>query len=286
MRKRRSLLFVPGNNPGMVANAGVFGADGIIFDLEDAVAQEQKDGARILVRNALAALPMKGCERIVRINSMDRPIWLEDLEAVVAGGADSIMLPKAQSRAEMEELDRALSDAEKRVGREEGALVVIALVETPTGVENSGDIATARRVSGMLLGAEDLTAALGVPRTVDGEEISYARGRMVMAAKAAGIDAIDTPFTDTDDMEGLEKDTLFARSIGFDGKALISPRHVEAVNRAFTPTDEEMEWARAVVRALEEGERAGKGAVSVGGKMVDAPVAARARKTLAMRGEA
>ena len=279
--KRRSLLFVPGNNPGMVVNSQVFGSDGVIFDLEDAVAQDQKDCARILVRNCLMSLGTRRGERIVRINSLDTPFWREDLRDMVVAGADTIMLPKVQSVQDLVSLDQALSSEETDA---KSPLSVMALIETPEGVENAKSIAGGPRVSGVLLGAEDLTAALGVQRTKAGSEISYARGRLVMAAKSSGVDCIDTPFTDVDDMEGLKTDSELARSLGFDGKAVISPRHVEVVNRSFTPSEREIEWARLVVDALEAGERLGKGVVSVGGKMVDAPVAARARKILALIG--
>ncbi len=279
--RRRTLLFVPGNNPGMVVNSQVFGSDGVIFDLEDAVSQDQKDCARILVRNCLMSLEHRRCERIVRINSLDTPFWREDVRETVVAGADTIMLPKVQSAQDLISLDQALSLEEADA---KSPLSVIALIETPEGVENAKAIAGGPRVGGVLLGAEDLTASLGVQRTKAGSEISYARGRLVMAAKSCGVDCIDTPFTDVDDMEGLKADSELARSLGFDGKAVISPRHVEVVNRSFTPSDREIEWARLVVNALEAGERSGKGVVSVGGKMVDAPVAARAQKILALIG--
>lgn len=279
--KRRSLLFVPGNNPGMVVNSQVFGSDGVIFDLEDAVAQDQKDCARILVRNCLAFFRSWRGERIVRINSLDTPFWRDDVREIVSAGADTIMLPKVQSIQDLVSLDQALSSEEGEANR---PLSVIALIETPEGVENARDIGMGPRVGGLLLGAEDLTASLGVQRTKAGSEISYARGRLVMAAKSSGIDCIDTPFTDIDDMEGLKVDSDLARSLGFDGKAVISPRHLDVVNRSFTPSDMDIEWARVVVGALEAGERSGKGVVSVGGKMVDAPVAARAKRILALIG--
>ncbi len=279
--KRRSLLFVPGNNPGMVVNSQVFGADGVIFDLEDAVSQDQKDCARILVRNCLTFFRSWRGERIVRINSLDTPFWRDDVREIVSAGADTIMLPKVQSVQDLVSLDQALSSEE---GEADRPLSVIALIETPEGVENARDIGRGPRVGGLLLGAEDLTASLGVQRTKAGSEIAYARGRLVMAAKSSGIDCIDTPFTDIDDMEGLKVDSDLARSLGFDGKAVISPRHLDVVNRSFTPSDREIEWARVVVGALEAGERSGKGVVSVGGKMVDAPVAARAKRILALIG--
>lgn len=279
---RRSMLFVPGNNPKMMTSCGFFGSDAIIFDLEDAVSPAEKDAARILVRNAVKSLELNGCEVIVRINALDGELWEKDLAAVVPQKPDLIMLPKTSTREDMLKLDAALEALEKENGFAVGSVRIIALIETALGVENAFQIASAcPRVEALFLGAEDLTADLQCKRTKEGTEIFYARTRLVMAARAAGTAVYDTPFTDVNDDEGVAEDAAFARSLGFTGKASISPRHLSAINRCFSPTQAEIDYAEEVLEAIEEAKRMGKGAIALHGKMIDAPIVARARQTLA-----
>ncbi len=277
---RRSLLFLPGNNPNMIINAPYLGADAVIFDLEDAVSPAEKDAARILVRNALATLKL-GCEAIVRINSVDTPYWQKDLDQILPQKPSLILLPKTATAEDARLAADYMSSVEKRLGLEEGEVGLMPLIETALGVENAFSIATAcDRVKALFLGAEDLTADLQCRRTKEGREIEYARTRLVIAARSAGIEVYDTPFTDVNDDEGIEVDARLAKDLGFSGKASISPRHVEVINRTFSPTEKEIEYALEVLDAIEEAKRHGKGAIALYGKMIDAPIVARAEKTL------
>lgn len=273
---------MPGNNPGMLANAGVLGADAVIFDLEDAVPRAEKDTARILVRHALAAVH-PGVPVAVRINALDTPFWRDDIAAAVAGGADSILLPKTDCPEAVVQAASAMGTEEARLGRQ--PLALMALVESSLGVENAFSIARAHeRLTGILLGAEDLTAELGARRSAQGDEIFYARSRILMACKAAGILAVDTPYPFVTDMEGLAADASLAAGMGFDGKAVISPHHVHAVNSAFSPGHEQLRWAERVLAAARRAAGEGKGAVSLDGMMIDAPVIKRAERYLLLAG--
>ena len=276
----RSLLFIPGNNPGMLLNADVHGADAIILDLEDAVLPDQKDAARILVRNAVKALSYD-TQLVIRINPIGTDFYLDDLRAVVPLKPDFIMPTKVDGEEYIKDLDERLSQLEKENGIEEGRIRIIPLIETAEGIENSFRIAkSSKRVFGLFLGAEDYSADLRAHRTKEGEEILYARGRILNAARAAAIEAFDTPFTDVNDEEGLEKDAFLAREMGFSGKAAISPRHVNGINSAFSPTKAEIDYAYEVLMAIEEGIRLGKGAVSLRGKMIDKPIVDRAKRVV------
>lgn len=279
----RSLLFVPGNSPKMMIDCGYFGADAVIFDLEDAVSPDEKDAARLLVSNALGGLRLGNSRAIVRINSMDTPLWEEDLCLVAKGAPMAILLPKADSADKIITLSKRLAQLEGEHGLKPDSILIIALLETALGIENAYSIATAsKRMLALFLGAEDLTGDLGCRRTKQGNEIAYARGRVVMAAKAAGIMAIDTPFTDVFDSEGAALDSRLARGLGFNGKSAISPHHIAIINKEFSPTQAEVDYANAVLWAIEEGRRMGKGAVALNGKMIDAPVVSRAQQVLSI----
>lgn len=280
---RRSMLFLPGNNPNLLINGNCLGADAVIFDLEDAVAPAEKDGARILVRNTMRYMDFRGCERIVRINGVDTPYWREDVDAVLPQRPELILLPKAGTAEDIRMLDAYMTEKEMHFGLEAGTVGIMALIETALGVENAYAIAAASgRVKALFLGAEDLTADLQCRRTKQSREIEYARTRLVVAARAAGVDVYDTPFTDVNDDDGMETDAELAKALGFNGKASISPRHVEIINRVFSPTPEQIEYAYQVLEAIEEAARQGKGAIALRGKMIDAPIVARARRTIEM----
>lgn len=283
---RRSLLFLPGNTPNMLINGSCLGADAVIFDLEDAVSPAEKDAARILVRNTMSYMDFRGCERVVRINGIDTPYWKEDLDEVLPCRPDLILLPKTSSAADIQEADTYITETEKRLGLAAGAVGLVALIETALGVENAFAIASASpRVAALFLGAEDLTADLRCKRTKEGREIEYARTRLVTAARAAGVDVYDTPFTDVNDDEGIETDAALAKALGFTGKASISPRHVESINRVFSPSQAEIDYAYEVMEAIRLAKEQGKGAVALRGKMIDAPIVERARQTIAMAQE-
>ena len=280
---RRSMLFLPGNNPNMIINAGCLGADAVIFDLEDAVAPAEKDAARILVRNTLRYTDLSVCEVVVRINSVDTDYWKADLEAIVPEKPGVILLPKASTPKDILEADAYITELEKRLGLEPMSVALMPLIETALGVENSFAIASAsKRVCALFLGAEDLTADLRCKRTKEGREIEYARTRIVVAARAAGVDVYDTPFTDVNDDEGIVADATLAKALGFTGKASISPRHVEVINQVFTPSIADIEYAYEVMDAIELAKKQGKGAISLYGKMIDAPIVARAEQTIAI----
>ena len=283
---RRSLLFLPGNTPNMLINGSCLGADAVIFDLEDAVSPAEKDAARILVRNTMTYMDFRGCERVVRINGIDTPYWKEDLDEVLPCRPDLILLPKTSSAADIQEADTYITETEKRLGLAAGAVGLVALIETALGVENAFAIASASpRVAALFLGAEDLTADLRCKRTKEGREIEYARTRLVTAARAAGVDVYDTPFTDVNDDEGIETDAALAKALGFTGKASISPRHVETINRVFSPSQAEIDYAYEVMETIRLAKEQGKGAVALWGKMIDAPIVERARQTIAMARE-
>lgn len=281
---RRTMLFIPGNSPSMLMNSAVFGSDSIIFDLEDAVSGNQKDAARILVRNTLKTLDFSGYEVCIRINSIGSEHWKKDIKEILKYNVDSIVLPKAESADDIKQLSSLLQETEKENNIDK-TVKIIPILESAIGIENSFQIASAdERVDALFLGAEDLTSDINAKRTREGAEIFYSRSRVVIAAKAASITAIDTPFTDTNDLEALEKDTLFAKDLGFSGKAVISPRHIDTVNRTFLPSESEVEYAREVLNAIAEGEKAGKGAVSLNGEMIDAPIVNRAKQILLLAG--
>ena len=280
---RRSMLFLPGNTPNIIVNGDALGADNVILDLEDAVSPDQKDAARILVRNAIKAIGFDNVELTVRINSLDTPYWKDDLEEIVPLSPDLIMPTKVNSAQDVLTLDAAIAGIEKKSGLDTGTVKLIPLIETAQGLENAASIAAAcPRVAAIFLGAEDLTADLRCPRTKEGTEIFYARSRMVSAARAAGVDVYDTPFTDVNDDEGIVRDAQFARSMGFTGKACISPRHVRAVNEAFSPTQKEIDYAYEVLEAIRQAKEQGRGAISLHGKMIDKPIVLRAEQTIAM----
>lgn len=281
----RTLLFLPGNSPNLLMNGDVLGADALILDLEDAISPEQKDAARILVSGALKNKCFQGCRVIVRINAISSGLWQEDLEAVVPLGPDCIMPTKVNHTGDVGLISEYIESIEKRYGMAAGTVGLIPLIETALGVENAYAVANSPRAQAIFIGCEDLTADLGCERTKEGTEVGFSRSRVVLAARAAGIDAYDTPFTDIGDMEGLEKDARLARNLGFAGKACISPRHVALVNRIFSPTQEETDYARAVLQALQEAGEQGKGVISVNGKMVDKPILDRARRILEMERE-
>lgn len=281
MKMRRSMLFLPGNTPNIIVNGEILGADAVILDLEDAVAPAEKDSARNLVRSAIKYMGFGKCEVIVRVNSIDTAFWKKDLDAVIPVKPSLIMPPKTGSANDVRTVDAYISELESRLGMEPGTVGLIPLIETALGVENAFEIASAsKRVKAIFLGGEDLTADLQCKRTKEGNEIFYARSRMVCAARAAGVDVYDTPFTDVNDDEGIYADARLAKGLGFTGKASISPRHVKAINEVFSPTEKDIDYAYEVMEAIRIGKEQGKGAVSLRGKMIDAPIVARAMQTI------
>ena len=280
---RRSMLFLPGNNPNMLINGNCLGSDAVIFDLEDAVSPAEKDAARILVRNTMRYMDFRGCEIIVRINSIDTAYWQKDIDEILPYKPGLVLLPKTSSAADVLAADAYMTEVEKKLGMEQNTVGLMPLIETAMGVENAFQIASAtKRVQALFLGAEDLTADLQCKRTKEGREIEYARTRLVVAARAAGVAVYDTPFTDVNDDEGIVTDATLAKALGFTGKASISPRHVEVINSVFSPTQKDVDYAYEVMDAIALAKEQGKGAIALHGKMIDAPIVARAQQTIAM----
>ena len=280
---RRSMLFLPGNTPNIIVNGEILGSDAVILDLEDAVSPTEKDSARILVRNAIKLMGFGRCEIIVRINSIDTPYWKRDLEEIIPVRPSMIMPPKTGCAQDVLKVDAYISELEDKLGMARNTVRLIPLIETALGVENAYQIASAsKRVAAIFLGGEDLSADLRCKRTKEGNEIAYARARMVVAARAAGVDVYDTPFTDVNDDEGIYTDARYAKSLGFTGKSAISPRHVGAINEVFSPSQQEIDYAYEVMEAIRIGKEQGRGAVALRGKMIDAPVVMRAQQTIEM----
>ena len=279
---RRSMLFLPGSTPNKIINGDSMGADAVILDLEDAVSPDEKDAARILVRHAIKSLGFPGVEIIIRINSIDTDYWKADLDEVIPLKPALIMPPKTSCAADVLAVDAYISQLEDKLGFERNTVKLIPLIETALGVENAFQIASAtKRVAALFLGGEDLTADLRCKRTKEGNEINYARTRLVCAARAAGVDVYDTPFTDVNDDEGIWTDAEYAKSLGFTGKSAISPRHVSVINSVFSPSQKDIDYAYEVMEAIRLAKEQGRGVISLRGKMIDAPIVARAQQTIA-----
>jgi citrate lyase subunit beta/citryl-CoA lyase len=276
------MLFLPGSTPNKIINGDSMGADAVILDLEDAVSPDEKDAARILVRHAIKSLGFPGVEIIIRINSIDTDYWKADLDEVIPLKPALIMPPKTSCAADVLAVDAYISELEDKLGFERNTVKLIPLIETALGVENAFQIASAtKRVAALFLGGEDLTADLRCKRTKEGNEINYARTRLVCAARAAGVDVYDTPFTDVNDDEGIWTDAEYAKSLGFTGKSAISPRHVSVINSVFSPSQKDIDYAYEVMEAIRLAKEQGRGVISLRGKMIDAPIVARAQQTIA-----
>ena len=276
MKNRRSMLFMPGNNPGMLVSADILGADSIIYDLEDAVSLDEKDSARTLVRNALSFLKFTHSEITVRINPIDSPYWEKDLEAIIPVLPDGIVIPKASVDA-VHSVDQKINEIKKAHNITKN-FSFLMLVESARGIMDVNSIAKASSlIQGLLLGGEDYSVDMGIQRTRLSKELEYARFSLTTAAHAYGLDSLDTPFTDVEDFEGLRLDTAFSKSIGFSGRLVINPRQVEEIHKIFSPSSAEIERAEAILQAAEEARQKGLGVFSFKGKMVDLPVIKRAQ---------
>jgi citrate lyase subunit beta/citryl-CoA lyase len=277
-RFRRSRLYLPGNQPKLFINAGLHKPDGIILDLEDSVSPQEKDAAQLLVRNALRSVDFYGAERMVRINQLPRGI--EDLKFVVPHNVHVILIPKCESAEDVLSVKEE-TDKIRKAYKIRKKIYFMPIIESAKGILNAYEIASASQdVCAIAIGLEDYTADIGAQRTNEGKESFYARSALVNAAKAAGVQAIDTVFSDVNDMEGLRASVLEAKSLGFDGKGCIHPRQIKVVHEAFAPTEEEIEKAKKIVAAFEEAKEKGLGVVSLGSKMIDPPVVKRAINTL------
>ncbi len=277
-RLRRSRLYLPGNEPKFYPNAGLHNPDGIILDLEDSVAPAEKDAAQLIVRNALRSINFYGSERMVRINQLPR--GLDDLKYIVPHNIHVILIPKCESADDVKKVEEEVKRLKKEnsVKRE---IYFMPIIESALGIVNAYEIASASENNcALAIGLEDYTADIGTKRTNEGTESFVARSQLVVAAKAAGIQAIDTVFSDVNDMDGLRQSVIEAKSLGFEGKGCIHPRQIKVVHEAFAPTEAEIEKAEKIVAAFKEAKKKGLGVVSIGSKMIDAPVVKRAEKVL------
>lgn len=280
-RLRRTMMFVPGNNPAMVKDAGIYGADSIMFDLEDAVSMAEKDAARDLVYEALQTQDYGDAELVVRVNGQDTPYYANDVRAMVKAGIDVVRLPKTEDAEMVKKLDADITAAEKEFGREEGSTMLMAAIESAKGVINAYQIASASdRMMGIALSAEDYTTDMKTHRYPDGAELEFARNMVLHAARAAGVAAFDTVFTNMNDTEGFYRETEYIHQLGFDGKSLVNPRQIPMVNKVYEPTKKEIENAKNVENAIKEAKLKGSGVISMNGQMVDRPVVLRAERVM------
>jgi citrate lyase subunit beta / citryl-CoA lyase len=278
-RLRRSRLYLPGSEPKYFINAGLHGPDAIILDLEDSVHHAEKDAARILVRNTLRAVDFGSCERMVRINQL--PLGLQDLAEVIPEAPDLVLIPKVETPEQVAEVDRTIGELKSRDSID-GPIWLMPILESALGIENAFAIGTVSpNIAALTIGLEDYTADVGVVKTSEGRESQYARMRLVNAAKAAGIQAIDSVFSDVGDLGGLRHWGENSRALGFEGMGCIHPSQIPVIHEAFAPSQIEIEKALKIVAAFEEAQQRGLGVVSLGSKMIDPPVVERARKLVA-----
>lgn len=280
-RLRRSMLFVPGNNPGMIRDAHIYGSDCIMFDLEDSVSINEKDTARFLVYKALTCLRYGKKELVVRINGLDSKLGIQDLEAIVRAQPDVIRLPKTEVAQDVIDCEAEIERIEREAGIPVGTTGMMAAIESAKGVLNAYQIATAsKRLIGIALGAEDYVTDLKTTRSPSGAELTFARSMIVNAARAAGIMALDTVYSDVNNEEGFRKEAEFIKTLGFDGKSVINPRQIPPLHEVFNPTEKDIQKAMAIMEAIREAERRGSGVISLNGKMIDKPVVERAKYML------
>ncbi len=265
----RSLLFIPGNAPKMLNNCDVFGADGLILDLEDSVPFEEKDAARILVRNALGNLRDAECELTVRVNSKDTEYFNDDIREIVPMKPAALVVPKVSTTEDVQQYDNAISEIERLNGIAEGTIKFYALIETALSILHLEEIVAHDRIAGIILGTGDLGIDLHIKRTKEEHEFLYVRSKMVAAARAYGKRCYDTPHLLVHDLEDLEKQVKIAVNLGFSGKAAIHPKQIPYINEYFSPTEEEIKRAQAILDSLEEAKSNGKAAKMVDGIIVD-----------------
>lgn len=274
-------MFIPGNNPGLMKDAHLYGADSLMFDLEDSVKLAEKDAARFLVYNALTNLNHGDVERVVRVNPLNTEFGKADIEAMVKAGVNIIRLPKSETAQDVIDVDKYITKCEKKYGIEVGSTGMMAAIESALGVINAYSIATAsKRLIGIALGAEDYVTDLKTTRTSSGVELLAARGQIIIASRAAGIAALDTVFSNVNDEEGFRREVQLIKDLGFDGKSVINPKQIAPVVEIFTPSQKEIDNAERVIEALKEAESKGLGVISLNGKMIDKPVVMRAERIL------
>lgn len=280
-RLRRSMLFLNCQKPALIRDPYIYRPDSVMLDLEDAVAENQKDAARFSLYYTLKLVDYRGVERVVRINGLDTPYWKEDIRVCVAGGADVIRIPKCNSAQDVQDVEELTAKAEKEFERKEGSTLLMAALESCLGVMNCYDICrSSERLIGVALSGGDFTKDLQTKISFTGVELAGARQQMIIAARAAGVQCFDTVYTNLDDMEGFEKETEMIHAMGFDGKSLINPRQIPIVHKVFTPTQKEIIFSEKVVREIDTKKAQGIGVFTVDGKMIDIAFYDGARRTL------
>ena len=269
-RLRRTMMFLNAQKPGLIKDPYIYKPDSIMLDLEDAVAEKEKDAARFSLYHALREINYRGIECIVRINGLDSELWKEDIRCAVAGGADGIRIPKTETAEDVRRVEKAVEEAENEFGIERGKVLIMAALESAKGVLNALDICNAsERLFGIALSGGDYTKDLQTRITGTGVELMGARQHMIIAARAAGVQCFDTVYTDLDDMEGFKKDVETIHLMGFDGKSIINPRQIAPVHEIYTPTQKEIVFSQKVVKEIEEKKKLGIGVFTVDGKMID-----------------
>ncbi|WP_231037494.1 aldolase/citrate lyase family protein [Pectinatus frisingensis] len=279
-RLRRTMMFVPGNNPKMINSADIYGADSLMFDVEDAITITEKDTARYLVANALKALQFHS-ETVVRINHPTQtPFGMDDLKIILPAKPNMIRLPKVEDISEVELVSNEIERVEKENNWPKGTINIIGAIESVKGLYNVREICKHPRMMAIALGAEDFIANLKTQRTKTGIELYYARSEILMAARDAGIQCMDTVFSDINDMEGFDREVTNSRDMGFDGKSVIHPKQINEVHRIYTPNDNQLHHALKVLAAFEDSTKNHKGVLAVDGKMIDGPIVVRAKRVV------
>lgn len=280
-RLRRTMMFLNAQKPGLIKDPYIYKPDSIMLDLEDAVAEKEKDAARFSLYHALREINYRGIECIVRINGLDSELWKEDIRCAVSGGADGIRIPKTETAEDVRRVEKAVEEAENEFGIERGKFLIMAALESAKGVLNALDICNAsERLFGIALSGGDYTKDLQTRITGTGVELMGARQHMIIAARAAGVQCFDTVYTDLDDMEGFKKDVETIHLMGFDGKSIINPRQIAPVHEIYTPTQKEIVFSQKVVKEIEEKKKLGIGVFTVDGKMIDIAFYDGAKRTI------
>ena len=280
-RLRRTMMFLNAQKPGLIKDPYIYKPDSIMLDLEDAVAEKEKDAARFSLYHALREINYRGIECIVRINGLDSELWKEDIRCAVAGGADGIRIPKTETAEDVRRVEKAVEEAENEFGIERGKVLIMAALESAKGVLNALDICNAsERLFGIALSGGDYTKDLQTRITGTGVELMGARQHMIIAARAAGVQCFDTVYTDLDDMEGFKKDVETIHLMGFVGKSIINPRQIAPVHEIYTPTQKEIVFSQKVVKEIEEKKKLGIGVFTVDGKMIDIAFYDGAKRTI------
>ena len=282
-RLRRTMMFLNAQRPAFIRDPYIYKPDSIMLDLEDAVAENQKDAARFSLFHALREIDYRGVERVVRINALDTPYWREDIRCAVAGGCDAIRIPKTESARDVKLVENALDFAEREFTRPEKSVLIMAAIESARGVMKALDICEAsERLFGIALSGGDYTKDLQTHISGTGIELMGARQNLVIAARAAGVQCFDTVYTDLNDMEGFRRDVETIHLMGFDGKSIINPRQIDIVHEIYTPSEQDVIFAEKVVREIDEKKAQGTGVFTVDGKMIDIAFYDGAKRTLAL----